>query len=188
MTHFKSRSVLLLFCWMPYITGCGGAADQNAGAVGEAIGENVTDFAKGVGKGIDNKLQISTEISPALSEQGVTMTVAKQGPLQADSESAKTISVYCIAARAFEATLIARAYNLDNQEIGRAKADVKFADDDAQYVTFSFPPEMDRQLVTKYMFDIGKPQSETPSAEADAQSASDTKNNEDKPVEVREEK
>ncbi|MBC7965214.1 MAG: hypothetical protein H7Z17_04735 [Fuerstia sp.] len=169
---------------MPYITGCGRAADQNAGTVGEVIGENVTDFAKGVGKGIDNKLQISTELSPALSEQGVTMTVAKQGPLQTGDENAKTISVYCLAARALEATLIARAYNVDDQEIGRAKANVKFADDDAQYVTFSFPPEMDRQLVTKYMFDIGKPQSETPSAEADAQSASDAKHNKTEPAEV----
>lgn len=184
MTRFKSRSVLLLFCWMPYITGCGRAPDQNAGAVGEAIGENVTDFAKGVGKGIDNKLLISTEISPALSEQGVTMTVAKQGPLQTDSESAKTISVYCLAAKAFEATLTAKAYNVEDHEIGRAKTNIKFADDDAQYVTFSFPPEMDRQLVAKYMFDIAKLQSETPSAEADAQSASDAKNNEDKPVEA----
>lgn len=166
MKCFKSFIMLLLLCFGPTIVGCGKAADHDAGTVGQAIGENVTDFARGVGKGIDNKLHISTEISPALVERGVTLIVGKQGPLHSTTDDTKAISLYFLTEKAIAGTMIAKAYNSDDQEIGRAKTVVEFSDDDAQYVKFPFPPEMDRQLVAKYKFDIIASSSDPQPAEA----------------------
>ena len=152
----KSNNVVRLFLSVSFIlvAGCDKGNDNGAGGVGEAIGENVTEFAKGIGKGVDNRMQVSIEISRELAELGLSSTVAKQAQLEFPNEDPKSISVYCIATSALDATLIAKAYNADDQEIGRAKTSVNFSDDDAQYIGFSFPSEMDRQLVSKYLIDI----------------------------------
>ena len=36
------------------------------------MGETLTDFASGVGKGIDRQLAVHVELAPALVEQGVS--------------------------------------------------------------------------------------------------------------------
>jgi hypothetical protein len=166
MTLIAFPRILLIVCLFVAIIGCRGDTENNASNVGETIGESVTEFAKGIGKGVDNRLQVSIELSPALAQRGVSTTVAKQAQLEVPSDNPKSISVYCIATTAINATLIAKAYTVDDQEIGRARADVTFGDDDAQYVTFSFPPEMDRQLVAKYLVDFADRKPEADGTEA----------------------
>lgn len=182
MTVLRLSNIFLLICFVPNIIGCGGAADHDASTMGQVIGENVTDFAKGVGKGIDNKLQISIEISPSLEQHGVTMTVGKQGPIPADNDGTKSISVYCLSQKAVEGVLVVKAYNAEDQEIGRAKSTIMFAEDDAQYVTFSFPPEMDRQLVVKYKFDIDGTQLDPAHVHSETSSAPEQQNKADEQV------
>ncbi len=138
--------------------GCADSEKNGAGTIGESIGRNVTEFAQGVGTGVDAELQIKVELSEALTASGLTATVAKQQtPLNAPD---KAISVYFIASKALNATLIAKAYNAENQEIGRATAEVEFGADDAQYISFEFPSEMDRQLEVVYKVDLRTSQPE----------------------------
>lgn len=133
------------------LNGCNKEQAVDATKIGQTVGKNVTQFAQGVGAGVDNQLQVEIELSQRLTEAGLSHTVAKQqGSL--DNKS-KSISIYLISKSPLETQLIAKAYNAQNQEIGRATTDAKFAQDDAQYVTFAFPVEMDRQLVTKYSID-----------------------------------
>ena len=49
----------------------------------------------------------------------------------------------------------------DNQEIGRATSDVQFVQDDAQYIAFTFPPDMDRQTVKVYKITARFPEAES---------------------------
>ncbi|MEZ6130361.1 MAG: hypothetical protein R3C59_16885 [Planctomycetaceae bacterium] len=132
--------------------GCSDSGSTDAGSIGESIGKNVTEFAQGVGTGVDTQMQITIELSQSLADAGVTHTVAKQQASLDNPE--KAISVYLISTEPLKATLIAKAYNGDKQEIGRALADVQFSADDAQYVSFTFPGEMDRQTVTLYKIDL----------------------------------
>lgn len=132
--------------------GCSGSGDADAGKLGQSLGQNVTEFAKGVGSGVDSQLQIKIELSEALTSAGVTATVAKQQtPLNAPE---KSIVVYFISTNAVKGTFVAKAYNSDEQEIGRAAKEAEFKVDDAQYVGFEFPPEMDRQTVSVYRIDF----------------------------------
>ena len=143
-----SRSVALALTLL--LTGC--SEDQDAGSLGKSVGENVTEFAQGVGTGVDVGLKVNFELSEALKEAGVTATVAKQEtPLNSPN---KTITIYIIADKAMDATLVAKAYNADEQEIGRAHTDVVFVADDARYIGFEFPAEMDRQMVKIYRIDL----------------------------------
>jgi hypothetical protein len=127
------------------------------------VGEAITGFASGVGKGFDKQMTVVAELSPGLVEQGISKTVSKftfqEPPASGPSDSTqagKAISVYMIAAKPFKATLVARAINNEGQEIGRSTADVDFAADDAKYIIFRFSDEMDTRMVAKYVIDAKK--------------------------------
>jgi hypothetical protein len=144
------------------VAGCGkndGHDESAAKRAGSAVGEAVTDFASGVGKGVDKQMSVNVELTKALSDKGLSKSVAKSTGIDVlgpDVKKSKGISVYLIAAKAFKAKLVAKALAEDGQEIGRSTVDIDFAADDAKYVTFTFDREMDTQLVVKYVIDAKK--------------------------------
>lgn len=129
------------------LIGCGKDGESVADKAGESVGRHVTDFTKGVGRGIDQKMTVEVSLQPEVQALGITNTVAKA--LGLDS-SKKGITVYLISSQSVSNTLVARALNADGLEVGRAKKDVVFKKDDAAYVTFEFDGEMDTQLVKRY--------------------------------------
>ena len=151
--HMNRRSLLFaMLVALSTVSGCSDSSKNDAGSIGKSIGKNVTEFAQGVGTGVDAQLQIKIELSEKLTQGGLSATVAKQqAPL---NDPQKAISVYVISAQELNTTLIAKAYNAEGLEIGRAIANVSFNSNDAQYVNFAFPSEMDRQLVAVYKIDV----------------------------------
>ncbi len=151
------RNVICYIIMIGVITlvGCGKDKDKNedsaAKNAGAKVGEAVTEFATGMGKGIDKKMTVNAELSAGLKEKGISMTIAKGSGLD---HASKGISVYLIAAKPLKAKLIAKAMNEAGQEIGRSVVDVNFVADDAKYIIFKFHEEMDTQLVKKYFIDI----------------------------------
>jgi hypothetical protein len=156
---------LLVVSWV-VVAGCGSDDESVAKKTGAKVGETLTDFASGVGKGIDKKMMVNVELSKELADQGLSSTIAKAGGIDLDRPRdpvrpekdlhQSSILVYVIAAKPFKGTLIAKALTKDGQEIGRCPADVEFAADDAKYVTFAFHHDMDTQLVAKYAIDAKK--------------------------------
>ena len=130
------------------LLGCSGNSKSDAAAVGKALGQNLTEFAQGVGSGVDTQLQVAIELSPELTKAGLSHTIAKQKGSLDDTQ--KAISIYMLSTQALNCTLTARAFNAEKEEIGRATSDVEFVKDDAQYIAFTFPPDMDRQTVKVY--------------------------------------
>ena len=59
------------------LVSCGKKDDGIAKKAGEVIGQQVTDFTKGVGKGIDQKMMVVVSLSPQVQALGLTNTVAK---------------------------------------------------------------------------------------------------------------
>jgi hypothetical protein len=128
------------------LVGCGKKDDSIAKQAGEAIGQQVTDFTKGVGKGIDQKMMVQVSLSSQVQAIGLTNTVAKSLGIG----STNGISVYFIASQGVSNTLVARALNADSVEIGRARKLVVMQKDDATYVTFTFDEQMDAGIVKRY--------------------------------------
>jgi hypothetical protein len=50
------RYITMMSMVAALLVGCGKKGDSIANKVGEAIGQQATDFTKGVGKGIDQKI------------------------------------------------------------------------------------------------------------------------------------
>lgn len=118
---------------------------------GAKVGETLTEFAAGVGAGVDTKMTAPVELSPDILEKGLSRTVAKS--LALDSIE-KGFSVYLIAKRPVTGTLVAKAFNKSGEEIGRSKVKIAFESEDAKYVSFTFDRQMDSSLVAKYLIDI----------------------------------
>jgi hypothetical protein len=150
-----SKLFRLLAIALVAAAGCGKHDESVAKRAGSTVGEAVTDFASGVGKGVDKQMTVTVELSKQLTDKGVSKTIAKSAGI-APSKPKGGISVYLLAAKPLKAKLIAKAVTGEGQEIGRATVDVEFSADDAKYVNFSFDPEMDRQLVAKYVIDLKK--------------------------------
>jgi hypothetical protein len=131
------------------LAGCGKKDNGIANRVGEAIGQQATDFTKGVGKGIDQKMQVQVTLTPQVLGLGLTNTIAKSLGIG----STNSISVYVIASQSVSSTLIARALNGNGVEVGRAKAPVALHKDDSAYITFTFGDQMDMGMVK--VFQIG---------------------------------
>jgi hypothetical protein len=141
------KYVTILSLLAALLMGCGKKDDSLANQAGESIGKQLTDFTKGVGKGIDQKMSVEVSVRPEVLALGLTNTIAKSLGLDA---SKKGISVYFIASQSVSNTLVARAFNAEGAEIGRSKKPIVMQKDDAAYVTFEFEAEMDTAMVKKY--------------------------------------
>jgi hypothetical protein len=143
--------VLFLVAVGALLCGCGKSGDESlAKRTGNKLGEAMTDFASGVGGGVDKQLTVDVELSDALGKQGFSKTVAKSLGLDI---SGKGISVYLIAENAYQGELIAKARNEAGQEVGRSVVEVEFKADDARYVKFLFDDQVDMQLVKRFTID-----------------------------------
>jgi hypothetical protein len=139
---------ITLFCLIATLfVGCGKSGEGIADKAGEAVGKHVTDFTKGVGRGIDQQMTVEVSLTPEVQALGLTNTVAKALGLDA---SKKGITVYLISSQSVSNTLVARALNADGLEIGRCKKEVVLSKGDAAYMKFEFDGEMDTQLVKRY--------------------------------------
>ncbi len=130
--------------------GCDKKDESIAMKAGEKIGQQVTDFTKGVGKGIDQKMMVQVSLSPQVQALGLTNTIAKSLGLGGTNG----ISVYFIASQSISNTLVVKALNWEGVEVGRARKLVVMQKDDATYVTFSFEDQMDMQIVKSYVIGL----------------------------------
>jgi len=140
------KHVTILSLLAALLMGCGKNEDSLALKAGEKIGQQMTDFTKGVGKGIDQKMMVDVSLSPQVLALGLTNTIAKSLGIGVTNG----ISVYLIASQNISNTLVARAINGEGVEVGRARKLVVLQKDEATYVTFSFEELMDMQMVRRY--------------------------------------
>jgi len=146
------RHALLLFV-IVLLVGCDKDPDGFRRA-GQRVGESVTDFAKGVGTGVDSKLEVPVELAEPVSSLGLRITVAKTSGI--GEAGPKKVTVYLLSSKPVKEWLRAKAINAAGAEIGRATTQVELAAEDAKYVTFAFDQELDTQSVVKYVVEIGK--------------------------------
>jgi len=130
-------------------TACGQKDQSVAKKAGDKVGQTITDFASGVGKGIEKRLEVNVEVSKELADRGVSATMAKRG-----GKGKNAVSVYLISEKPLRAKLIGKALDKEGKEIGRAVVDAVFVADDAKYINFDFPDEMEPQWVASYRIDI----------------------------------
>jgi hypothetical protein len=147
------KTTLLMVAVLTLAVGCGKQEDSTAKQAGKVVGKTVTDFAAGIGKGLDSSLLVNVSAAPEMESEGLSITTAKWTTVEGKK---KAISIYVISKNVFKGTLVAKAFSKEDKEIGRALAEVDFSADDAKYTIFKFDEETDTQLVAKYVVGVKK--------------------------------
>jgi hypothetical protein len=156
-----AKSWAILVTTTLVVSGCGVKEDR-AKHAGQAVGETLTDFTRGVGAGVHKAATIDVELSDKLTDMGLSKTIAKQ---HADFPI-RSLTVYMLSQQPVADSLIAKALNAEGEEIGRSIIDVEFAADDAKYVTFDFDEKLDSQLIERYVIDVRPAAQSRPSTTA----------------------
>ena len=112
----RTKTILALAASLLLISGCGKEGDNNANKAGEEVGKKVTNFAAGLGQGIDKSLLINVTLTPELEGQGLTKTTAKWSGPEGDK---KVITLYLTSKTPIKGTLVAKAFNKEGLEVGR---------------------------------------------------------------------
>jgi hypothetical protein len=107
------KNITMLSLLAILLFGCGKKDESLAKRAGESIGKHLTDFTKGVGKGIDQKMSVEVTLGPEVLALGLTNTIAKSLGLDVGK---KGISIYFIASQSVSNTVVARALNAEGAD------------------------------------------------------------------------
>lgn len=103
---------------------------------GDVTGQAIGEFTSGVSSGVVKTFEPNIELSEALQAKGL-----KFGKKIVSSDSVGTdnlLVVYVIFNNDYKGHLVAKAYDVKGQEMGRVKLAVEGKADDARYLEFYF--------------------------------------------------
>lgn len=145
----KYGSLLLALC----LVACdraGEAAKNTINKGGEVAGQAASEFLKGAKEGVEETLSMPVVLDASLDGKGlgVGKTEASGG------EGYHTLNVYLIFDRDLSDSLVAKAYDADGLEMGRARFSVNGKAGDASWHTIEFPEQTDLEAKGKVV--IGK--------------------------------
>jgi hypothetical protein len=143
MQHRKYMKYAIAVSALFVLAGCGDESISEK--AGSTITGTVVGFTEGLGKGVDEKMQVTVESEPTLESNGLKVTSGKDSNIASGNAS-----VYVVSTKPFKGNLIVKALDRSGNEIGRAQPAVNLKADDATYVDIKFPSQMDSSLVRKY--------------------------------------
>lgn len=127
----------------------GHAAKETINKGGEVAGQAASEFIKGAKEGVEKTMALTVELDTALSRRGVSLGKTEM------SDDYSALQVYIILDRDLSDTLVAKAYDADGLEMGRARFGVSGKAGDAGWHTITFPEQTD--LEAKGRVVIGMP-------------------------------
>lgn len=120
------------------VKGIGEAMKKEGTEAAKSVAEGGGDVIKGLGQGASkslNELKITTHSE--LTAKGVT---SSRATLDDASSEGHKVSVYVAFEKGYVGQLELRVFDLEQREVGRAKAKVDEAESNAKYIDFSFDP------------------------------------------------
>ncbi len=112
------------------------SAQEKINKVSEQVGESGGELIKSVSTGVDKAFDVKIDLSANLKEQGLTL-----GKVTLGNDSGGTdnkVSAYLIFTKDFKGTLVMKAFDNKNLEMGRVKIDIDMKKDDAKFFDFLF--------------------------------------------------
>jgi len=124
------------------LTGCTGVSDKTKEAInkgGETVGKTATEFIEGVTQGVDKTLQCKVILSSDITAKGIKQGkfTIENGP---DGGHNNCFRIYFIFDKAYDNTLLVKAFDKNGLEFGRVKMQVKGKAGDASFFDFVFDP------------------------------------------------
>ena len=120
------------------VKGVGEVLKNEGKEAAEVVSEGTGEVVKAMGIGFDKSLeQVKLTVPEPTTARGVSATRASRNN---DGVKKHAISVYLKVEKAFTGPLELRAFDRQNQEIGRARVELDEKAPTAKYVDFDFDP------------------------------------------------
>lgn len=123
-------------CALLLLASCSGdAVKEKINKAGNVAGQAVGELATGVTTGVEKVMGVKVEISPALTEKGISL-----GKVIVSDSSAtdNMLSVYIIFSNAYDGEMTAKVFDQTMAEMGRSKVKTTAGKDEAKFVDFVF--------------------------------------------------
>jgi hypothetical protein len=130
----KYTTAFILICFLGACTGS--SIKDKINKVGDAAGQMAGELAQGASKGISKAFDVKLELPESLSKQGLQF-----GKTTISDDSVGTdnlLLLYIIFQQDFKGTLVAKVYDEQSLEMGRASATVVGKKSEAHFVEFHF--------------------------------------------------
>jgi hypothetical protein len=104
--------------------------------VGDATGEAVGSFAKGLGNGATKAFDVNIDLQNSIYEKGITI-----GKCTVNSDTTGTdnlLSAYFIFSKDYEGSITSKIFDNKNKEMGRVSTAVKGKKGEAKFIDFHF--------------------------------------------------
>lgn len=140
------RKVVVLALVLGTLNACeraGNAAKETISKGGEVAGQAASEFIKGAKEGVEKTMALTVELDSALGNRGVSLGKTEM------SDDYSALQVYIILERDLSDTLVAKAYDADGLEMGRARFGVSGKGGDAGWHTITFPEQTDLEAKGK---------------------------------------
>jgi hypothetical protein len=149
----KAGITLILMSLM--ICACDGLKQKTKESInkgGEVVGKTATEFIEGVTEGVDKTLQCELSLSEDLLEKGLQ---TGKFSIESDSLGGKNnlLTLYLIFNKDFSSTIVAKVYDKNGLEIGRAKLAILGRAGDAGYYDFVFDKRTYIEVRSKITFE-----------------------------------
>jgi hypothetical protein len=115
---------------------------ENINKTGDAAGQAIGEFTSGVTTGVKKVIDAHVELNEVLKRNGIAF-----GKVAVTSDSAveneNVLIVYMIFNKDYKGTMVAKAFDNKNLEMGRVRLNIEGKKDEAKYIEFHFDPRTD---------------------------------------------
>ncbi len=149
------RTFIIIIMATMLATSCKRVADGTKKAInktGQVVGEGSSEFVKGVSKGVETSMECEIELSPALSQKGVTFgrfTVGKD----TNSRNNNKLTAYLVFEKDFSGNISAKVFDTKQAEYGRAMVAITAKKGEAKYADFVFDKRTDVESKSKFVLE-----------------------------------
>ncbi len=113
---------------------------------GRSVSGTATGLVEGIGNGVTETEKLRIEASPIAEFLGLDSTIAH--PIN------QGITFYLVAETPIQASLVVKAVDLYDKEIGRVKTSIDMGQGDGTYIDAHFPEQMQMNEVKKFIVDV----------------------------------
>lgn len=121
-----------------FVTACSETkekAKETINAGGEFVGKTVGEFSKGVSTGVDETFEIKINAAPELAQEGVSLGRIELKSINGGHDN--LVNTYLIFSKDFKKSLVLKAFDTKNLEMGRSVMKIKAKANDAAFYGFA---------------------------------------------------
>ena len=140
-----------------YAKGVGDALKKDGQNAGEAVGEGVGKVIKGLAVGLDaGVIAVEVRVSESLGTRGIKVTRAHRLESGDGPGKGHGVGAYIIFGEPASASVLVKAFDKSNQEVGRCIAELSGTKDQAGYVDFAFDKQVPLEAVQYYSLELSQ--------------------------------